>query len=68
MITSSVHPRVEFDAELEGMQTEQGIWDDGTIFYVFGQKTAITHKLILVTANVREFERVPNLKIENWRD
>jgi tRNA(fMet)-specific endonuclease VapC len=30
--------------------------------------TAITHKLILVTANVREFERVPNLKIENWRD
>jgi ubiquinone/menaquinone biosynthesis C-methylase UbiE len=32
--------RVEFDAELEGMQTEQGIWDDGTIFYVFGQKAA----------------------------
>jgi ubiquinone/menaquinone biosynthesis C-methylase UbiE len=31
--------RVEFDAELEAMQTEQGIWDDGTIFYVFGQKT-----------------------------
>jgi ubiquinone/menaquinone biosynthesis C-methylase UbiE len=32
--------RVEFDAELEAMQTEQGIWDDGTIFYVFGQKAA----------------------------
>jgi tRNA(fMet)-specific endonuclease VapC len=30
--------------------------------------TAITHKLILVTANVREFERIPNLQIENWRD
>lgn len=31
--------RVEFDAELERLQTPQGIWDDGTIFYVFGQKT-----------------------------
>ncbi|MBD2279022.1 type II toxin-antitoxin system VapC family toxin [Aphanizomenon flos-aquae] len=30
--------------------------------------TAITHKLIIVTANVREFERIPNLQIENWRD
>ncbi|MTJ09339.1 type II toxin-antitoxin system VapC family toxin [Anabaena sp. UHCC 0204] len=30
--------------------------------------TAITHELILVTANVREFERIPNLQIENWRD
>jgi ubiquinone/menaquinone biosynthesis C-methylase UbiE len=29
--------RVEFDAELSLLQTEQGIWDDGTIFYVFGQ-------------------------------
>jgi ubiquinone/menaquinone biosynthesis C-methylase UbiE len=31
--------KVEFDAELEWLQTPQGIWDDGTIFYVFGQKT-----------------------------
>jgi ubiquinone/menaquinone biosynthesis C-methylase UbiE len=31
--------KVEFDAELERLQTPQGIWDDGTIFYVFGQKT-----------------------------
>lgn len=30
--------RVEFDAELQRLQTPQGIWDDGTIFYVFGQK------------------------------
>ncbi len=29
--------------------------------------TAIVHKLILVTANVREFERIPNLQIQNWR-
>ena len=30
--------------------------------------TAITHNLILVTANVREFERIPNLQIQNWRN
>lgn len=27
---------------------------------------AVAHALILVTANTREFERVPNLHIENW--
>jgi hypothetical protein len=31
--------KVDFDAELERLQTPQGIWDDSTIFYVFGQKT-----------------------------
>ena len=30
--------KVDFDTELERLQTPQGIWDDGTIFYVFGQK------------------------------
>ncbi|MEO1693190.1 MAG: PIN domain-containing protein [Cyanobacteria bacterium J06631_6] len=29
--------------------------------------TAATHRLILVTSNVREFSKVPILKIENWR-
>ncbi|MBD2388567.1 type II toxin-antitoxin system VapC family toxin [Cylindrospermum sp. FACHB-282] len=29
--------------------------------------TAISHNHILVTSNVREFQRVPNLQIENWR-
>jgi tRNA(fMet)-specific endonuclease VapC len=28
--------------------------------------TAITHGLVLVTANVREFSRVPGLKVESW--
>ena len=28
---------------------------------------AIRNDLVLVTANEREFERVPNLKLENWR-
>ena len=27
---------------------------------------ALTHKLVLVTNNTREFSRVPQLKIENW--
>jgi tRNA(fMet)-specific endonuclease VapC len=29
--------------------------------------TALQHQLIMVTANQREFERVPNLQTENWR-
>ena len=29
---------------------------------------AMSLDLILVTANVREFSRIPNLKIENWLD
>lgn len=30
--------------------------------------TALHHNLTLVTSNVREFQRVPNLRWENWRD
>ena len=29
--------------------------------------TALTHSLTLVTSNTREFSRVPNLRIEDWR-
>jgi tRNA(fMet)-specific endonuclease VapC len=29
--------------------------------------TGLTHNLITVTANVREFQRIPNFSIENWR-
>ncbi|BAU07769.1 hypothetical protein FIS3754_37040 [Fischerella sp. NIES-3754] len=29
--------------------------------------TALTHNLIIVTSNVREFQRLPDLQIENWR-
>ncbi|HRN67963.1 MAG TPA: type II toxin-antitoxin system VapC family toxin [Promineifilum sp.] len=28
--------------------------------------TAVTHRLVLVTANTRQFSRVINLEIENW--
>jgi tRNA(fMet)-specific endonuclease VapC len=27
---------------------------------------AITHNLILVTHNTREFARIPNLRLEDW--
>ena len=27
---------------------------------------ALSHNYIIVTSNVREFQRVPNLQIENW--
>lgn len=29
---------------------------------------ALSRRLVLVTDNVREFERVPGLRIENWRN
>lgn len=29
--------------------------------------TALQHNLLMVTANQKEFERVPGLQIENWR-
>lgn len=29
--------------------------------------TALQYKLMMVTANQREFERIPGLEIENWR-
>jgi len=29
--------------------------------------TALQHRLVMITANQREFDRVPNLKTENWR-
>lgn len=35
-----VQARLEFDTELEALQTEQGIWNDLTIFYTFGRKVA----------------------------
>jgi tRNA(fMet)-specific endonuclease VapC len=29
--------------------------------------TALQHRLLMVTANQREFDRVPGLQTENWR-
>ncbi len=34
--------KAEFDAELEALQTEQGIWNDITTYYVYGQKPCVS--------------------------
>ncbi|NMG21629.1 class I SAM-dependent methyltransferase [Brasilonema bromeliae] len=38
--------KAEFDAQLQALVTEHGIWNDGTCFFVFGRKGAnsITHQ------------------------
>jgi phosphopantetheine adenylyltransferase len=33
-----VQAKAEFEAELEVLQTEQGIWDDLTTLYILGRK------------------------------
>jgi tRNA(fMet)-specific endonuclease VapC len=35
-------------------------------FWIAAQ--ALTHKMILVTKNTREFARIPGLKLDNWTD
>lgn len=37
-------------------------------FDLFIGATAITHGLTVITRNVREFQRIQNLNIENWVD
>lgn len=49
-------------AELKTRGTPIGAWD------LLIASTALAHGLILVTSNTREFNFVPSLKIENWRE
>jgi hypothetical protein len=37
--TQLVEAKAEFEAELEVLQTEQGIWDDLTTLYILGRKS-----------------------------
>ncbi len=48
-------------ADLKNKGTPIGSWD-----LLIGA-TAVAHSCVLVTANVREFERIEGLKVENWR-
>jgi ubiquinone/menaquinone biosynthesis C-methylase UbiE len=32
--------KIEFDTEIEALQTDRGVWSDSTIFYTFGRKLA----------------------------
>lgn len=38
-----IQAKAEFEAELDLLQTEQGIWNDITTFYVYGSKPKITN-------------------------
>jgi hypothetical protein len=33
--------KLEFENELEALQTDQGIWNDITTFYIYGRKPRI---------------------------
>jgi tRNA(fMet)-specific endonuclease VapC len=48
-------------ARLKAKGTPVGSWD------LLIAATAIAHKCVLVTSNIREFERIETLKLENWR-
>ncbi|MBE9041341.1 methyltransferase domain-containing protein [Oscillatoriales cyanobacterium LEGE 11467] len=37
-LSQRVEAKIEFDAVLDSLQTERGIWDDRTIFYTLGRK------------------------------
>ena len=50
----------EIRAQLEALGTPIGSWD----IMIVGH--ALRHDATLVTANIREFERVDGLKLENW--
>jgi predicted SAM-dependent methyltransferase len=39
--TQLIQAKSEFEAELEALQTEQGIWDDITTLYIIGQKPIV---------------------------
>lgn len=65
----SVLPFTEEDAvqaaEVRALLKSQGSPIGG--YDILIGSTALTNRLILVTSNVREFNRIPNLMIENWR-
>lgn len=63
----SLDPPVDnYYAEVRTYLERQGTPIGGNDLIIAVQ--ALASDLILVTANVREFSRVPNLQIENWLD
>lgn len=63
----SLEPSVDnYYAEIRSYLECQGTPIGGNDLLIAIQ--AMSLDLILVTANVREFSRIPNLKIENWLD
>jgi tRNA(fMet)-specific endonuclease VapC len=58
-------PEAEKAAEIRAILKSQG--QPIGAYDILIAATALRHQLIMVTANQREFERVPNLQTENWR-
>lgn len=58
-------PEAEKAAEIRAILKTQG--QPIGAYDVLIAATALQHQLIMVTANQREFDRVPDLQTENWR-
>jgi tRNA(fMet)-specific endonuclease VapC len=59
-------PVDQYYAEIRTYLEQQGTPIGGNDLLISAH--ALTLDLTIVTANVREFSRVPNLKVENWMD
>lgn len=59
------NPESEKAAEIRALLKTQG--QPIGPYDVLIAATALQHQLIMVTANQREFDRVPGLQTENWR-
>jgi tRNA(fMet)-specific endonuclease VapC len=57
---ATAHAYGQLRQELQSRGTPIGMND----YWIAAQ--ALAHKMILVTHNTREFDRVPGLKLENW--
>lgn len=58
------HPIEQYYAEIRTNLEQQGKPIGGNDLLIAAQ--ALTLNLTIITANVREFSRIPNLKVENW--
>lgn len=58
------HPVEQYYAEIRTDLEQQGTPIGGNDLLIAAH--ALTLNLTVITANVREFARVPNLKVENW--
>lgn len=63
-ILSLSNPVEEYYAEIRFHLESQGTLIGSNDLLIAAH--ALTLDLIVVTANIREFSRVPNLKVENW--
>ncbi|WP_413171520.1 type II toxin-antitoxin system VapC family toxin [Anabaena azotica] len=59
-----IHPIEEYYAEIRTYLEQQGIPIGSNDLLIAAH--AISLNLTVITNNVREFYRVPNLKVENW--